>query len=465
MRPSESSMVWLGGNLLPYALLAFAYALVTLSSPMPSHPGWVEAVMGLSLITGCASLAYRLYQVERTKTLLRLGVMMFGLLLPLLIGWLYGHSLTNIIRDLFPVAFLLFIAPLVLLASSQESAHSQKVSRLLIVTTLFVGVTSASHCLLNVYRIYGSFGEFSRQMTAAFAESGKIIEVRKETTETTHERKETTHEGTKLATTQADPSKVGGNYFQTLALLAYEPALLFSAIYGLLMVLENLLKGRRSLELLVGIVVGLLCTYTLSLFALRAAILLVVLSAVVYVVAEIRFSRKNLHYLVLGIAFLALLGTTLFQETLRMLLAKQHAVGSSGKLTEFLAVIAYLQSSVAALLLGAGWGGELSNPIYGNEPTRYTHSLISFLLFKTGLSGLAIYCGIFLHLLSISYSRITTFLRERIRDKTYLAAGAALLIGLTTQPTYKMLGYSVVLTLFLLPRKNNTEVNQSELVG
>lgn len=81
-----------------------------------------------------------------------------------------------------------------------------------------------------------------------------------------------------------------------------------------------------------------------------------------------------------------------FLETLSDQLAlKTRLVGLNSRVDEWAAVWGQVSSSLATLVLGMGWGAELENPAVGALRVNYTHSLLSALLLKTGLAGVGLF--------------------------------------------------------------------------
>lgn len=113
-------------------------------------------------------------------------------------------------------------------------------------------------------------------------------------------------------------------------------------------------------------------------------------------------------------------------------------------------VVSTVFFSLQTTLFGIGWGGVLVNSIYSNEPTRFTHSILSFYLLKTGVVGL----GILLTIMGLWFARLQKTGNSKSFDISRLilliSCIPPLLIGMLFEPTYKMLSYSVTLALFTL---------------
>ena len=139
-----------------------------------------------------------------------------------------------------------------------------------------------------------------------------------------------------------------------------------------------------------------------------------------------------------------------------LLLAKQKSVGMNNKAVEFSAVFDTVMATPLTLLFGVGWGGVFTNPIYANpESTRFTHSLISFWLLKTGLIGFTVMAS-FVILLFRSINLKGVWASSR-RTAIFLAASAVIIIGVFFEPTYKMLSFGLIVGLLLAELSSPTE--------
>lgn len=418
----------------PYLILAATYALVVFSTPMPAHIGWVEAVMGVGLLLSCGLLMHEIYKRDigaRRSFILVLAVASYVVIAPLLVGVLSGHEPRDVIRDLAPALFLMIIPIVVRYSLTVENVAS--VLRVLLLAVLFVGVVSALHSLIWVDRTYGSFQNFMALMAGNFEMAGMSQSVDN-----------------------------GPSDFQSIALLVYEPAVLFTAVYALLTVIEGLFAGELMLAVL-WLIPSLLCVYVLSIWGARAPVLLVFFGALFFVLRRVKFTVRTVVGMLLVLAGMSVLVSVMFADTVKMMLIKQHAVGFNGKTEEFLAVLEQSKSSAFSFFLGSGWGGLFNNPIYLSAPTRYTHSLISFLLLKTGVLGLAAFLWVYFSAFLKTGVSLLRMQGAWYVYKLQLASLLALLIGLAIQPSFKMLGFSVMLAvLYICATDDFSEVGVEE---
>ena len=122
-------------------------------------------------------------------------------------------------------------------------------------------------------------------------------------------------------------------------------------------------------------------------------------------------------------------------------------------------MISMISATPQALLFGIGWGGLVENPIYG-ATTRFTHSVLSFYLLKSGVLGLMGLGAIGAILLFEVRRRFGDRDTWTVSRKIVLVSCLPpLLIGVLFEPTYKILSYGVILALALLtiPRAYDVE--------
>ncbi len=153
--------------------------------------------------------------------------------------------------------------------------------------------------------------------------------------------------------------------------------------------------------------------------------------------------RRPARAVMAGLAGLAVILAAggVLDEIFRQLIFKTQSVGLNSRSEEWKAVLDEVSASPFTFLFGLGWGAEFENPAVGGLRVSFTHSLISSLLLKTGLSGIVIFFAYGLGLLKAALPRA----REKY---LYLYALAGpLLIGLMFYASYKSLGYGLLLMI------------------
>lgn len=193
---------------------------------------------------------------------------------------------------------------------------------------------------------------------------------------------------------------------------------------------------------------GVFCGYGFSMLGLRAFAGLTVLAMSFFLLHLIVQKKASTWHLIFVVGVGLLVVYPFLADLFGLLLAKQKSVGMNNKAVEFRAVLDTIMATPFTLWFGIGWGGVFINPIYSNpESTRFTHSLISFWLLKTGLVGFAVMTSFVLLLFrNINLKSVWTSSR---RMAISLAASAVIIIGVFFEPTYKMLSFGMIVGLLL----------------
>lgn len=130
--------------------------------------------------------------------------------------------------------------------------------------------------------------------------------------------------------------------------------------------------------------------------------------------------------------------------TTRAFVVKTEMFGTNGRLVELTAVVGHVATTWDGILFGAGWGALLRNPAVGDWWVSYTHGLLGYLLFKSGLAGVFA-AGAWAACL------LPKILRTLRRDLALgLAVIAPLLVGGVVHTGYKYLCYGLLLTILVL---------------
>ena len=416
---------WDERHLIPMGvrLLLIAYSLVAFGSPMPPKITWLEILMGCGLLLAgitLAGLVIREVQQQRSAKWC-LGLTALLCLFPLFIGLMRDNALSNIARDIFPLIFLL-VVPILLIYSA--TPDNRTTLRTLIATALiFVGIYSAVTFFVGMQKTVGSMSQLVLMMRVGFEQ---VVADRANGTWAARD-----------------------DLIRILFLKLYDPAVLFTSIF--LSGWGVILMARSWRGWLPGIILagmGALIAYEFMVLGLRAYAALFVLAIVVISLTQLRQRGFYIRLLPVFIVACALLCPQI-EAVLRLLWVKQQIVGSNGKMDEWLAVISAIFSSPQTAFFGIGWGGVLENPIYPNEPTRFTHSILSFYLLKTGVIGLGALLAIIGLLLACS-QKIDSEALGIPRLILLVSCIPPLLIGVLLEPTYKILSYGVILALFVL---------------
>lgn len=413
-------------------LICLSYLLIVLSSPMPAAISWVEMLMGGLLILGglVAITPVHAFVAENTRVMY---LFILLIIFPLMVGIRGGSSTLNMIRDIAPLLYQLGV-PIMLLSQAKQA--EQFFIKLIVTSLLIVGAFSAIQFVIGIADLYGSIQIFMDVMSQSLAgttppKAGVLV----------------------LNSTVISPEEFAEaqkNYF----LKAYEPGVIFSAIYLTCTMMKSLMNAERKyMRILLITIVAIACIMPMSLLALRAYIFVFILACGVYFISLLnrqRCASKRQYYLAGIIVFTGLALSLYFSGVLQQLIRKQAVVGDNGKLSEWRAVIGMVSSDPALLFHGIGWGGILNNPAYPAHVSRFTHSILSFYLLKGGLLGLLFFFAI-VRLLVVQAQVGWKFILSRDAiTPVSVSCFATLLMGVLFQPTYKMLGFGMVFALMML---------------
>lgn len=120
------------------------------------------------------------------------------------------------------------------------------------------------------------------------------------------------------------------------------------------------------------------------------------------------------------------------------LMEKNILVGWNNRGREWMAVMESLRDP-GTILFGHGWGAVLENPAVADIPVNYTHSLISCLLFKSGIAGVVLWATILIRAIG----------RAGTPGARVVAFALPVLIGIFLYGSYKSLGFGLVFLGFL----------------
>lgn len=310
------------------ALIVYAVA----GSPTPDHPGWTEALVGCLLVAAAGSPAVTgIFTRPDRQAMLKL-LFFYGLTVPLLGGALRGNDAALILRDM--LGFLFLCLPLFYVALVR---HSPRATRLYIYALIFLGVVFSLRALAPAY------GYAPRA--------------------------------------------------QELYYLPNAPTVLFAAILlaGVALRAWGGGGGLPGTARMVLAAAGLaVIVWAMLLDFQRATIFSVAVSIVaILCLLTVRAPRRMIVPALLACLAIWWLFPVL-QEGFDALAEKTVRVGFNRRIEEVQAVVALVGADPLTALFGAGWGAKIVSPAVGGIAVPYTHSLLSYMLLKTGLVGLTL---------------------------------------------------------------------------
>ncbi|MEZ5834524.1 MAG: hypothetical protein R3D03_02210 [Geminicoccaceae bacterium] len=388
------------------AWLALGATYGGLSSPTPDIIGIAEMVVGGLLIAtvGIQSLK-KFAEVARPRSatadrsLADLGLATLLATLPLLVGIGRGNHPADIARDLIPALY--FLIPLLIV---RAGCPHQPIIPALTASLLVAGSAfSVRHMLSDDFSL-ASLG------------------------------------------TQT--------FYGSMDYFVLDPAVLFTAAFGLSLFLLTLLDRPTPLRILLGV---LLCTapiMAIGATVIRSQIGILLAIGLFCILRSLRISLASLIGIVLAMAIFTL-ALLLFGDHLSGLFdlieRKQAAVGlANGRMLEIHAVWSEMTARWDLLLFGKGWGGTIVHPLgLAGQEWRFVHVFPLYLLMKVGLTGIAILAPLLLHLARAAL----TLLRQPglpVAERAMaLGCTASILVNVTVSAGFKMLSIGLVTALLL----------------
>ena len=316
--------------------LFFILALIlygVFSSPTPDTPDLIEVlIFGFLAFALFGSVSFLLKPQKEKWHWACFALLIYGFSVSFAMGVAYNQDISIIIRDLIGFVFLLLpalIVPYILQKVERE--------RLFLYGVLFIGVAFSLRVLFVDFDFY----------------------------------------------TPKDQ----------LLYLANSPLVLFLALFSLLksydiilskVTLNNLVKAGAF-----GLV-GLIALFAMFIDFQRASFVAVGFSFLAITLLNL-YQRplKLILPTLIGLVFIVIF-YDYGAAVLERLITKTSQVGLNMREQEFVAVWYHVKSEPFTLLFGFGWGARFESPAVGYLPVAYTHSLISYMLLKTGLVGLGL---------------------------------------------------------------------------
>lgn len=314
-------------------LFFFALVLYGLfGSSTPDNVGWAELVTSLSLILSLNIPAFFSQTEDSNKPLF--AMLVFGVSIPLLSGVLNANSLNLMMRDIIPFLFLLLPLFYGSLFRDQKSLNR------LILFIVFCGIAFSLRAVFEAMNLPFWFGVNTQELF----------------------------------------------YF------ANAPTVLFAAIYLVLKSGQKLLSGHL-LNSLLCLCLSLLPIIAMVLSMQRASLgLLALITMAGVIMIVIKSPRKSVP-LIIALFALGTIFHPVITEIIHLLSQKTALVGVNMRFEELIAVWSAVSETPLHLLFGLGWGGTFFSPAVEGIEVNYTHSLLSAMLLKTGLSGFMLILG------------------------------------------------------------------------
>lgn len=366
-----------------FVFLLVAMAVYALwGSPTPDDPGWAEIVMALCLILACGTPSITALSVAGPRPALKL-FLIYGMSVPLLAGCLKGHDPSLIVRDVFP--FLFLCLPLFL---TRVAGHDARTIHIYIYAICALGLAFALRALGPAYGYLPPAGE--------------------------------------------------------LYYLSNAPTVLFAAIFMAGATIHCFTDAPRLAGwgkgcLALGFVVVIL--WAMLLDTQRATIAAIITSLLLFYAAALWRTGIRAFLPAIIVAALVAVFLPVFDDAVQAIAGKTAKVGLNMRAEELKAVIDTISPSVITALFGTGWGATMPSPAVAGIAVNFTHSLLSYILLKTGI------CGLVLTLAWLA--RVLWDIRAIMRHN--LVSGVALLwavaIPVFLYASHKSLDFGLILLL------------------
>lgn len=163
---------------------------------------------------------------------------------------------------------------------------------------------------------------------------------------------------------------------------------------------------------------------------------------------------RALWPLLLAAALVALLWPAIAQ-VIESLSEKTASVGLNMRWQETLAVYDELKPSVISMLFGNGWGATLQSPAVGGVTVNFTHILLSSYWLKTGMIGLMLVVFYLYAMLKLVWRLVFCF------PVMGLALAGVLAINILLYASFKSLDFGLILLLIPLWAEHRVELKDS----
>ena len=387
---SKKRFVFFVGALLVYALWG---------SPTPDSPSWVELAIAVCLF--CFVFPFLTIRflpgVRYSMPFWHLSLwilLVYGLLIPLIVGVYHGNEIKVIIRDL--VGFLFLCLPLFLYDPLKQfcvrSSESDRADYSFFFMALFIGVGFFFACRVMM----PDFPVFIKKTELLYLANSPLV-------------------------------MVGGLY-----LVGFSGLLLYQRV-----------SCRH-------IFFAMVCTGVAVLFWLamlqdmqRAPFLALCFCIVAWVVIGV---LRAPYRVIVPLCCLLLIAVCMFDygvDVMTRIENKTINVGLNMRLPEFEAIWDIVTLSWTGFLFGQGWGSSFASPAVGDLYVSFSHSLLSYMLFKTGIVGFVLTILFLWHLLNCLF--------VLFGNKPVLALSLfwSLVIPVFFYASYKSLDFGLLLTLIL----------------
>lgn len=374
-------------QLVSYALLGCLFLYAFKGSPTPDNPSVIEIIIALLIISSIGvSGSTNVFSVSNNKNNNAYVLfLIFGLTVPVFVGLSQDADLLVMARDI--VAFLLLCLPIFLFYNLKNHKEFND--------SLFIGVT-----------------------IIAVIFSARVVFNNIPFVEKTDE----------------------------LLYLANSPIVLFFAIYFIGTAYRYLFCHKNLKKFFLAIFMFIISAIILLAMVQdvqRATLLAVFISLIFFILDS--FIKKPVSSII-PLAFMAILifyNLQVIETIFTAIESKTSLVGFNSRYQELYAVWEEVEASPLKILFGLGWGARFESPALGGLNASFTHSLLSYMLLKTGVIGLFL---TFLYCTTFAVQIFNIFIKNRIVG---IALFWSFVIPIFLYASYKSFDFGLLLTLIM----------------
>lgn len=226
-----------------------------------------------------------------------------------------------------------------------------------------------------------------------------------------------------------------------LLYLANSPLVLMTAIIGLGGGLAALYRGNAGVRTVLFLSGGAICLLAMLIDVQRATISAVAISLFIIGGIGLVKAPARMIWPLAVVVLVIFAGWDLIATTWHSMAGKTALVGVNMRWHELVAVYDHLRGNWGHVLFGIGWGGHFESPAVGGWSVPYTHSLLSYMMLKTGIIGTGLTIAALINCLNRIAARCSIL---------SLALFWAILIPVFFYASYKSLDFGLVLVLAVL---------------
>jgi len=238
-----------------------------------------------------------------------------------------------------------------------------------------------------------------------------------------------------------------------------DPAVLFTATILPLIGIFKVFIEKKIFFGTLFIFFGFLTFLSIVSIMVRAQIILVLFSIIIYF---LWISKQNFFRLLtigLIVFILITVNIELLSGIYDLLMAKFENAGLSNRDAEFIAVVHNSSLSFMKTLFGEGWGGMIELPTSPGSKIRFTHNIFNYFILKGGFIGVALIGSYFMYIILL-LMKLKWNNRNIILNLTLINI---IIVHILLEPGFKMLSIGLIILYFILYIKSKSNPIKNSL--